>query len=676
METASYRTLLLRLTSAGLLASIASIAAWYLTSSVNFPAFNTSYVLRALATAGSVTVVVAAAIIAYNWHRASLRTTGPWGWIWRTILTLAPTGLVITSTTIPLATTRLYLDGISVDNEFRTQYITRLADSLNFGDMNYFDMPSFYPGLWFFGGGLFARITGLDGWAAYQPWALLTIGVTAALLVVVWERLTHSLPMGAAVALATTAVTLVVAPEEPYAAIVAMAMPAALILAWRAFIPTTPNKQLAATIATVLYLGLSANLYTLYTGAAALSVVMMGCTATYLNRSIRPLLRLTLIGTSSLAIAAIGWGPYLFDLLTRPRETSKAQHYLPEIGTELPTPFLESFALFALSCLALAWFIWHNQRREAQALTIGILTCYLWSVLSMVAALAGTTLLGFRMAAPIAILLTTAGVLAIPDITRLSARTSAPASTRTSKTTTLVAILSTMGTLSYTTLIPHYNEEKLDLAYTDNDGSGHRGDRYPADATVYYQQINHLIQQHITEGTLQPAQPPAADFTGKTSTHQGIIILTDETNFLAYYPYNGFQAITAHYANPIGQYQARNEAIESWTKATSPDELINAIDTTTSEHNWAAPQIMILRGQLDLAETPEELLKLDATAGEYPTTTGPGTGNYTYRLAEDMYPSNPNVRFRTLQIPASNFAKHWNLTQIGPFVIAIRQQTP
>lgn len=49
-----------------------------------------------------------------------------------------------------------------------------------------------------------------------------------------WRRLTGSLPTALAIAAVTTAVVLTEVPEEPYAAVVAMFLPAAAIMAYRA----------------------------------------------------------------------------------------------------------------------------------------------------------------------------------------------------------------------------------------------------------------------------------------------------------------------------------------------------------------------------------------------------------------------------------------------------------
>lgn len=46
---------------------------------------------------------------------------------------------------------------------------------------------------------------------------------------------------------------------------------------------------------------------------------------------------------------------------------------------------------------------------------------------------------------------------------------------------------------------------------------------------------------------------------------------------------------------------------------------------------------------------------------------------YTLRLAEDVYPNQPNVRRYTVELAAGLFAEpHFTVRTIGPFVLAIR----
>ena len=49
------------------------------------------------------------------------------------------------------------------------------------------------------------------------------------------------------------------------------------------------------------------------------------------------------------------------------------------------------------------------------------------------------------------------------------------------------------------------------------------------------------------------------------------------------------------------------------------------------------------------------------------------TGTYTLRLAEDVYPNQPNVRRYTVDFDSALFDKHFTVKDIGPFVLAIRK---
>ena len=90
------------------------------------------------------------------------------GWLWRRgRRVVARLGAVVflsafTVVTLgmPLGATKLYLFGISVDQQFRTEYLTRLTDSPALHDMTYAGLPPFYPAGWFWIGGRAAALTG------------------------------------------------------------------------------------------------------------------------------------------------------------------------------------------------------------------------------------------------------------------------------------------------------------------------------------------------------------------------------------------------------------------------------------------------------------------------------------------------------------------------------------
>ncbi len=630
--------LLGQLFGAGAAASIVTLGAWFVLSRTNMPAFSSSNVTKALASAGGVIVLVVVAFLLYAVLHA--RTPYPQWATWKRAATtllcwLAPAGLVIAALAIPLAATRLYLDGISVDQAFRTQFFTRMTDQPGYADMAYLDAPSFYPRLWFLTGGIFANVFGLAGWAAFQPWALITLAAAGSMLVPVWRRLTGSLPLATLIAVLTTAVVLHTAPEEPYAAVVAFGIPAALVMSGRAVRGSTP-----AMVGLAIYLGLSANLYTLYTGTSALTAVVIALVVAVRSKKIAPLLRLVAVGLGALVIAAIGWAPYLLAMLTSEHgATGRAQHYLPQAGTEVPTPFFDLNLVGILGLVCLVWMVLRVQRSQVRALLAGLAVCYAWVLGSMLLPVLGTTLLGFRMELPIALILVTGGAMALNDLRHTGIPKAYPqfvSESASKKVTAILGAVLTFAAASYVVDIPLNNRAQIDLAYTDTDGDAQRGDLFPADSTVYYQDVDTILRERLDLG----------------EKRAGTVVLTDEKSFMAYYPYHSYQAMTSHYANPLGRFEDRNAEIEAWTELSEPDELLAAMDAATEANGWDGPHAMVMRGEAsDVAE--------------------PGA-SFSFRLSEDIYPNDPNVRFTTVNFQASAFAQGWTLEQAGPFVVAVR----
>ena len=132
---------------------------------------------------------------------------------------------------MPLGATKLYLFGISVDQQFRTEYLTRLTDSPALRDMTYVGLPPFYPPGWFWIGGRAAALTGTPAWEMYKPWAITSIAVAVAVALVLWKPLIR-FEYALVVTVAATAVTLAYTSPEPYAAIITVLLPPVLVLAW------------------------------------------------------------------------------------------------------------------------------------------------------------------------------------------------------------------------------------------------------------------------------------------------------------------------------------------------------------------------------------------------------------------------------------------------------------
>lgn len=177
--------------------------------------------------------------------------------------------------------------------------------------------------------------------------------------------------------------------------------------------------------------------------------------------------------------------------------------------------------------------------------------------------------------------------------------------------------------------IPDVLRPDLTIAYTDTDGHGQRGDRRPPSSEKYYPAVDAAIQK----------------VTGRPRDQT--VVMTADYSFLSFYPYWGFQGLTSHYANPLAQFDKRAAQIESWSKLKTADELIQALDKLP----WPPPTVFVMRR---------------------------GAGNtYTLRLAEDVYPNQPNVRRYTVDLKTALFNDpRFAVETIGPFIVAIRKPVP
>ena len=621
---------------AAAVAVLVSVVALEAISRVEWPAFPSSNQLQALTTVGQVSCLVGLVAMGLLWRRRR----GVWPRVARVGASVLLSAFTVVTLGMPLGATKLYLFGISVDQQFRTEYLTRLADSPALRDMTYAGLPPFYPPGWFWLGGRAAALTGTPGWEMYKPWAITSIAIAVAVAMALWSAMIR-FEYACAVTIATAAVTLAYSSPEPYSAIIAVLIPPVLMLAWSALRGGAPEGRSGATresaarhsgwaavVGVGVFLGFAATFYTLLLAYTAFTVTLMAGLAAIARRSIAPLLRLMAIAAIAVAIAAITWLPFLLRAVRGPlSDTGSAQHYLPGDGAVLTFPMLQFSLLGALCMLGTLWLAWRGRSSpRAGALGIGVLALYAWSLLSMLTTLAGTTLLSFRLQPALTVLLSAAGVFAFIEIARAAA---ARWGRRVIPAAMAVGLI---GAIGFSQDIPHVLRPDLTVAYTDTDGDGRRGDRRPPGAEKYYSRID----EAILEATGRPRDET--------------VVMTADYSFLAFYPYYGFQGLTSHYANPLAEFDKRAAAIESWGELSDPDEFAEALDAMP----WQPPTVFLMR-----------------------RGGGAGSANtYTLRLAEDVYPNQPNVRRYTVDLDAGLFAEpHFTVDTIGPFVLAIRTKT-
>ena len=529
---------------------------------------------------------------------------------------------------MPLGATKLYLFGISVDQQFRTEYLTRFADTAALRDMTYFGLPPYYPAGWFWIGGRTAALTGTPAWEMFKPWAITSITVAIVLAFVLWASMIR-FEYALIVSTATAAATLAYSPAEPYAAVITVLLPPVLVLAWSGLRGRSRAGGWAAIAGVGLFLGVAALFYTLLLGYAAFTVTVMAIAAALARRSVEPLLRLVVAALIAAAIGLIGWLPYLLAAVGgQPADSGTATHYLPPDGAELSFPMLEFTLLGALCMLGTVWVVVRARSSiRAAGLAFGVIAVYAWSLLSMVATLAGTTLLSFRLQPALTVLLTAAGVFGFIEVTLAIARRYSADIAR--RVVVAAGAVGAIGAMTFAQDIPDVLRSDIVVAYTDTDGYGQRADRRPPGGEKYYAQIDAKIQE----------------VTGRPRAET--VVLTADYSFLSYYPYYGFQGLTSHYANPLAQFDERAAAIGHWGTLERPDQLIAALDALP----WQPPTVFLMRrgGAGDSADT------------------------YTLRLAQDVYPNQPNVRRYQVPLDAALFDDpRFSVTDIGPFVVAIR----
>src|SRR5277367_5320296 len=614
------------------IATVVSVISLIAIARVQWPAYPSSNQLHALTTVGQVGCIVGLLAAGWLWRRGRR--------LLARLLALAfVSAFSVVTLGMPLGATRLYLFGISVDQQFRTEYVTRFTDSAALHDMTYVGLPPFYPPGWFWIGGRIAALTGTPGWEMFKPWAITSITIAVAVALVLWWRMIR-FEYALIVTTATAAVTLAYSSPEPYSAMITVLLPPVLILTWSGLRSGTRSGGWAAVIGAGIFLGFAATFYNLLLAYSAFTVVLMALLLAAsrwrdgIKAALDPLVRLAVVGVIAAVLAATTWLPFLLRAARDPvSNTGSAFHYLPADGAELTFPMLQFTLLGALCMLGTLWLVVRVRSSvRAAGLAVGVLAVYLWSLLSMLTTLARTTLLSFRLQPTLTVLLATAGVFGFIEVTlALVARGRDHAWGRS--VLPVATAIGLAGAIAFSQDIPDVLRPDLTIAYTDTDGHGQRGDRRPPSSEKFYPEIDTAI----TRATGKPRDQT--------------VVMTADYSFLSYYPYFGFQGLTSHYANPLAQFDKRAAAIKSWSKLKAADPFIHALDTLP----WTPPTVFLMRH--------------GGSAG--------ASSTYTLRLAEDVYPNQPNVRRYTVELNASMFDDpRFTVTTIGPFVLAIRKPGP
>lgn len=614
-------------------AVVTSLAVQLLVGAVQVPVSSLVPVaLGALGAAGLIGVLLALSVLDLRGRRAPATT--PVTWIALSALATLPLSLMLQGT-------KHYIFGISGDQSFRVQYLTRFADSARLADIAHADLPPYYPSGWFWVGGRIADLAGVPGWEAYKPFAIATMAVAGVVAFCVWRLVVPRTP-AILLALITTVVGLRIAAYQPYSWLLAAALPPLAVLAWQlvravaAGIPT--RRWLGAAVLVGLALGTAGAVHGLLFWFFGLLLAVLAGTAVLRSRPgsrLTATRRLTVppvvIGVVALPLVLLVWAPYIAALLQRGFRAGAAQRFLPESGAMWPLPMFEPTSTGALALIGTVWLVARFRSSDvAQALGMTILTGYAWYAMSTLALVAGTTLLAFRLEPLLVATLACGGVLGLLDGARVAAcwiRTANRAGSRPAPLAAVVVTLSFAALLGMLQTVPQEYEWSDATQY---------GDYYPSGVTPL--------------GTADDNEPGAwndeliatidelTDVPARES-----VVLSAHNELLAYRPYFTFQTTIAQYANPLADFPARRVEIERWAASTTAEQLLAALDSAPVR----PPSVFVLRRQPD---------------------------GLHLRLTYDTFPAQPNTGSRTVVFDQTLFENPaFQRRDVGPFTVIVRR---
>jgi galactan 5-O-arabinofuranosyltransferase len=552
------------LIAAVLVAALVSLAVQWLIDRWHVPL--PSYSPMAVATVACAVLVLVAVLLALRDRSGPLATVLSWS-VLSTLVT-AVLSLMLTGT-------RYYLSGVAGDNLFRTEDVTRFADTTANVDFAYVDMPSYYPRGWFWLAGRFAHVLDRPGWLAIKPFSILTMAVGTVLAYVVWRRLVRpGLALLTSLTVAAAAATTWSA-AEPYAWLFGAMIPPLAVLAWRYLVSDARRPRpdgAARTTAAVLLggtLGLLALFYTLlwlFLIQVLVMAALIGLASARRDREpLRPVLlrllaRLGLIALISLPFTLLQWAPYLWFLARHPVDVGGSLTYLPQSAAVFPIFHYPVNFTGVLALIGLLWcFVRFRECVSARGLLLVVAAGYLYYAVSLAGALINLTLMPYKVELVMQEALGCAGVFGLVDLAgvarrRLHQRWRAG-------TLAAVAALSVLGLVGTLQAAPGALQQLVSDAYGSYYPSGYTplGARDETQPGAWNQQLHDAI----------------ARLTGKPE--HDLVVLSTYQDFLSFWPYWNFEATKIEYSNYLGEYNVRRTTVESWARSGSAAGLLAAL---------------------------------------------------------------------------------------------------
>ncbi|MEN3609529.1 arabinofuranosyltransferase [Plantactinospora sp. ZYX-F-223] len=435
------------------------------------------------------------------------------------------------------------LDG---DQMFRTEAVTRFADSWWGADYTYRGLPAYYAPAYFWVLGRAADLAGLPPWWMLKYGSIAVSFLTPLVSYLLWRRV-----VTARVAALISATPLIVPNlTETYAWLVLVA----LVPWWLQIGPGLTRPGLRRW--SPLLLGaIGAVLFTVYYYFFFVLPIVLLLQLAWSRWQGRVNWREVGRPMGILGIAALGsspyWAPLAWNFLTAPHFESLNNRWITLNSGKLALPMLEPSVLGVLCLVGLVFLVVTAREALSRALLTVLLALYAWHVIGFLFLVAGTPLMSFRMRELVpTVLLAAAALAAVRAVRYAAGRFSAEHVWR---------VAATLGVL---------------LAIF-------AGDRF---VNLVLADIGNAHNRALPNGELPPFHEPDAKAWGtppaKLSAfidgrYRGTghpVVLTGHSDLMALNPYYGFVQWNANYSHPTAQFNRRITFLTELARSGTPAE--------------------------------------------------------------------------------------------------------
>jgi galactan 5-O-arabinofuranosyltransferase len=358
-----------------------------------------------------VSVATGLAITALTWafvsraDRARRTTSDP--------LVLALAGVVLSGTgTAVLHGTRWAMDGLYSDAGFRTQTVTRFADTAGLADYAYRNLPAYYPPLLPWLQGRAADLLGVPGWTVMKPTQLVVCLLLPIASWLLWRRVVPGRRAAWVAAVVAVATALPLKPDEWL--LLALAVPWWLEVCRGV---RAPGRRTLGAVAQGLVLGGLLLTHTYFFAPLAIATAIGMTVDLVRRRPVHPRIGPGLVtGLVAVVVAAPSWaGPAWLRLQGAASDSLQLRWSPP--GFDRPPLPLPTDPRGVLEAVGVVWVLWALRRsRLAGGLLMALVAAYVFMVGGQLLQPAGVTVLPEKTDELIEALLAAAGVLALAEV--------------------------------------------------------------------------------------------------------------------------------------------------------------------------------------------------------------------------------------------------------------------